>query len=105
MTVPSLSPEQRAAALQRAAEARAVRAEVKRGMKSGDIGLAAVLERGATDEAVRRMRVSDLVMALPGVGPARAQQAMERLGIATSRRVRGLGVRQVAGLLEEFGAS
>ena len=104
MTLPALTPEQRAAALQRAAEARVVRAEVKRGLKSGEIGLGAVLERGATDEAVRRMRVSDLVMALPGVGPVRAHQTMERLGIASTRRVRGLGVRQAAGLLDEFGA-
>lgn len=104
MTLPALTTEQRAAALQRAAEARAIRAEVKRGLKAGEIGLGAVLERGATDDAVRRMRVSDLLMALPGVGPRRAHQVMEHLGIAVTRRVRGLGVRQKAGLLDQFGA-
>ena len=38
------------------------------------------------------------------VGKVRAKQLMERLGIAESRRVRGLGARQVEALEREFGA-
>ena len=41
---------------------------------------------------------------LPGVGKVRAKQIMERLGIAESRRVRGLGTNQRSALEQEFGA-
>jgi ribosomal protein S13 len=40
---------------------------------------------------------------VPGLGRVRARQVMQRLGIAESRRVRGLGVNQVAALEREFG--
>jgi ribosomal protein S13 len=48
------------------------------------------------------MKVSALLEALPGVGKVRAQQIMERLEIAPSRRLRGLGERQRKALLAEF---
>jgi hypothetical protein len=38
------------------------------------------------------------------VGKVRAKQIMDRLGIADSRRVRGLGANQRAALEQEFGA-
>ena len=38
-----------------------------------------------------------------GVGKVRAKQIMERLGIAESRRVRGLGANQRSALEAEFG--
>jgi ribosomal protein S13 len=41
---------------------------------------------------------------MPGLGKVRARQVMERLGIAESRRVRGLGTKQVAALEREFSA-
>ena len=44
------------------------------------------------------MRVIDLLQSMPGLGKVRARQTMERLGIAESRRVRGLGTKQVAAL-------
>jgi ribosomal protein S13 len=47
--------------------------------------------------------VSALLESLPGVGKVRAKQIMERLGIAESRRVRGLGANQRASLEREFG--
>ncbi len=48
------------------------------------------------------MRVIDLLQSMPGLGKVRARQVMERLGIAESRRVRGLGSKQVAALEREF---
>ena len=50
-----------------------------------------------------KMKVSALLEAMPGVGKVRARQIMERLGIAESRRVRGLGANQRAALENEFG--
>jgi ribosomal protein S13 len=50
------------------------------------------------------MKVSALLESMPGVGKVRAKQIMERLGIAESRRVRGLGANQRSALEHEFGS-
>ena len=94
MALPPLTPAQRAAALEKAAKARKDRAEVKNNLKRGAITLPAVLKQGQSDEIVGKMKVSALLEAMPGVGKVRARQIMERLGIAESRRVRGLGANQ-----------
>lgn len=103
MALPPLTPEQRAAALEKAARARKERADVKNNLKRGATTLPAVLKQGQTDDTVGKMKVSALLEAMPGVGKVRARQIMERLGIAESRRVRGLGANQRAALENEFG--
>lgn len=103
MALPELSAEQRAQALQRAAAARVVRAEVKQELKTGSAKISQVIERGKSDDAIGKLRVSALLEALPGVGKVRAQALLEEYGIAQSRRVRGLGPRQAAALVERFG--
>ncbi len=104
MPLPSLSPEQRAAALEKAAAARKARAELKDQLKRGDATLTDVLGRADADEVVGKLKVSAVLEALPGIGKVRAAQIMERLRIAESRRLRGLGEHQRRALLEEFGA-
>jgi hypothetical protein len=103
--LPSLSPEQRAAALEKAAEVRKARAELKEQLKSGKTTLAAVLERAEGDEVVGKLKVSAVLQALPGIGKIRATQIMEKLKIAESRRLRGLGEQQRKALLGEFAAN
>ena len=103
MALPPLTPDQRAAALEKAAKARKDRAEVKNNLKRGAITLPSVLKQGQTDDTVGKMKVSALLESLPGVGKVRAKQIMERLGIAESRRVRGLGANQRTALENEFG--
>ncbi len=103
MALPPLTPDQRAAALEKAAKARKERAEVKNNLKRGTLKLPAVLKQGQTDDTVGKMKVSALLEAMPGVGKVRARQIMERLGIAESRRVRGLGANQRTALEHEFG--
>ena len=66
--------------------------------------LSEVIKDGSTDDVIGKMKVSALLESLPGVGKVRAKQIMERLGIAESRRVRGLGANQRAALEQEFGA-
>jgi hypothetical protein len=100
MSLPLRTPEERAADLEKAAAARRVRAEVKNNLKHGATTLPDVLQYAAGDEVIARMKVSVLLESLPGVGKVRAAQAMERLGISASRRVRGLGASQRAALLE-----
>jgi hypothetical protein len=107
VALPPLTPEQRAAALVKAAEARRVRAEVKNRLKHSGGSLSSVLSQGQGDgdigHIVGKMKVTALLESMPGVGKVRARQLMERLGISESRRVRGLGANQVAALEREFG--
>ena len=48
------------------------------------------------------MKVVAFLESMPGVGKIRAENIMERLGIAPSRRLRGLGPNQINALLTEF---
>ena len=105
MPLPSLSPEQRAAALEKAAEIRKARAELKDQLKSGRTTLADVLDRAERDDVVGKLKVSAVLQAMPGIGKIRANQIMERLKIADSRRLRGLGEQQRKALLGEFAAN
>lgn len=104
MALPPLTPEQRAAALLKAADARRERAAVKNRLKHAQGSLAAVIAEGRTNEVIGKMRVSALLESVPGIGRVRAQQVMDEIGIASSRRVRGLGQNQIAALLERFGS-
>ncbi len=105
MALPSLTPEQRAAALETAAAARKARAELKVRLKSSGTSLDEVLADGASDEVVGKMKVVAVLEAMPGVGKVRAQRIMERLEISPSRRVRGLGAKQREALVREFSGS
>jgi hypothetical protein len=102
VALPPLTPEQRQAALEKAAASRRERAEVKNRLKHSGATLAEVISEGQHNEVVGKMRVSELLQSMPGIGKVRADQVMERLSISRTRRVRGLGVNQVAALLEEF---
>lgn len=102
MALPPLTPEQRAAALEKAAAARRARAALKVRLKASGVSLAEVLESGETDEVVGKMKVVAVLEAMPGVGKVRAQKIMERLEISPSRRVRGLGAKQREALEREF---
>jgi hypothetical protein len=105
VALPSLTPEQRAAALEEAAAARKARAELKVRLKSSGTSLDEVLADGAKDEVVGKMKVVAVLEAMPGVGKVRAQRIMERLEISPSRRVRGLGAKQREALVREFSSS
>ena len=102
MALPPLTPEQRAAALEKAAAARRARAALKVRLKTHGTTLADVLASGDTDDAVGKMKVVAVLEALPGVGKVRAQKLMEELEISPARRVRGLGAKQREALLKEF---
>jgi S13-like H2TH domain len=102
VALPPLTPDQRAAALEKAARARKERAEVKARLKKNETSLSQVLKDGQSDDIIGKMKVSALLESVPGIGKVRARQIMERLGIAESRRVRGLGANQRAALENEF---
>ncbi|MGH3453195.1 MAG: integration host factor, actinobacterial type [Nocardioidaceae bacterium] len=102
MALPPLTPEQRQAALEKAAAARRERAEVKNRLKHSGASLHDVLSEGQRNEVIGKMKVLDLLQSMPGLGKVRAKQLMERIGIAETRRVRGLGVNQISALEREF---
>ncbi len=102
MAVPELTAEQRRDALEKAARVRRERAEVKNRLKHSGISLSEVLKSGESNEAVAKMKVLDLLQAMPGLGKVRARTLMQRLHISESRRVRGLGANQIAALQREF---
>ena len=100
-TPPQLSPEQRAAALAKAAEARTARAELKNQLKLGAMSLSDALS--STDTTVGKLKVVSLLESLPGVGKVKARKIMEDIGIADNRRVQGLGQQQKQSLLDQLG--
>lgn len=103
MALPPLTPEQRAAALEKAAAARRERAAVKNRLKYAGGSLEEVIRDGQRNEVLGKMKVSALLESLPNVGKVRAKQIMEDIGISESRRVRGLGAHQIAALVDRFG--
>ncbi|WP_103064433.1 integration host factor, actinobacterial type [Actinomyces qiguomingii] len=103
MAIPELSPGQRAAALHKAVAARDRRAWAKAELKRGALTVSALLEAARSDEALAKMRALDLLRSLPRVGKVGARALAQEVGIAASRRVRGLGPRQRAELVRRFG--
>ena len=99
---PALSPEQRQAALEKAAAARRARAELKERLKMGSVTLSELLAQADTDEVVAKMKVLAVLESLPGVGKVKARRTMDEIGISESRRVRGLGAQQREALLKSF---
>jgi len=103
---PQLTPEQRQAALEKAAAARRQRAEVKDKLKIGSLTLKELFDQADLhDEAANmlaKLKVVSVLESLPGVGKVRARNIMRELEISESRRLRGLGANQRKALLERF---
>jgi len=102
MAPPQLTDAQRKAALRKAAEARRVRAELKELLRTGSVTFSEALARADEDDIVANTKVFAVLISLPGFGKIKAKRLMEDLGIAENRRLRGLGDRQRAKLLEVF---
>src|SRR4029078_12281588 len=105
---PSLTPEQRQLALQKAAIARRSRAEVKDKLKIGSLSLSELFDAADTKdesgEMLAKLKVVSVLESLPGVGKVRARNIMSELDISESRRLRGLGTNQRSALVEKFGS-
>ena len=97
---PSLTPEQRTAALEKAAQARKARAEIKDHLKTGRTSLKDLLGKADSDETIGKMKVLAVLESLPGTGKVKARRLMEQVGISETRRLQGLGAKQRDSLLE-----
>ena len=102
-TPPKLTPEQRDAALEKAAKVRKARAHMKEQLSAGNFTLADVFHLADEgSKAATMTKVKAVLMSLPKVGEVTATNVMEELRIPANRRVGGLGVRQRAALVERF---
>jgi hypothetical protein len=99
---PTLSAEQRQAALEKAGIARRERAELKEKLKMGSVNLKELLALAEANEIVGKMKVLAVLESLPGVGKVKARRTMDEIGISETRRVRGLGDQQRSKLLDAF---
>ena len=101
---PSLSPEARQAALEKAAAARRQRAELKEKLKMGSLTLKELLDQAERDEVIGKMKVLVVLESLPGLGKVKARRLMDDVGISETRRVQGLGDKQRRSLFEKLAA-
>jgi hypothetical protein len=99
---PALSPEQRQAALEKAAAARRARAEIKEKLKMGSTTLPELLDQAKTDETVGKMKVLAVLESLPGLGKVKARRLLEECEISDTRRLQGLGEQQRKKLVEKL---
>jgi len=97
-----MTEEQRAAALDRAREARRTRAEIKQLLKSGSISFSDVLQRAEEDDLVAGTKIQAIVVSMPHMGKVSTKRLLEDIGIADNRTIRGLGSNQRKALLEYF---
>lgn len=100
MALPNVTPEQRAKALEKAAQVRKARKELKENIKSGKTDPASVLKTRKDDPLVSKMKVKEFLQAIPGIGGAKADKIMHDVDIPGNRRLGGLGIRQAEALLE-----
>jgi len=102
VAIPKLSEQELQAARKAATEARRTRAEFKAQVRQGTISIGDALERAMQDDVLAHIKVIDLLKTQRRIGQVRAVEIMERLSIASTRRVRGLGKHQIDGIIEEF---
>lgn len=105
MPVPELGDDARREALAKAKQARQDRAALKAALKAGEVSLDEVLLASDRNDTVAKMRTIEVLESLPGVGKVTAEQVMDEVRIASTRRLRGLGVRQREALLARYGRS
>ena len=100
---PQLTPEQRQAALEKAAAARRQRAEGKDKLKIGSLSLQELLDQAAlpdeTGVMLSKLKVVSVLESLPGIGKVNATRLMRALGVSESRRLAGVGQNQRERLL------
>ncbi|TDQ04485.1 integration host factor, actinobacterial type [Labedaea rhizosphaerae] len=103
MALPTLTPEQRAEALAKAAEARKARSALLADIKDGKQSIATVLGKAKEDKTIGKTKVAALLKAVPGIGAVKVAALLEQAGIDPDRRAAGLGDRQKAALLDALG--
>lgn len=98
LRAPARSLEQRQRALAKANQIRTQRARLKRELAAGRIELTRVLADPPPCAASAKIR--ELLLVVPGIGPAKADRALTHCRIAAAKTLAGLSYRQRAELGE-----
>jgi hypothetical protein len=99
---PERSLDQRRDALNRANEVRALRAQLKRELKTGRVSMGALLRD--PPPYLETAKVFDMLLALPKYGSAKAAKLLHGCRVSPSKRLGGLRARQrmeLAGRLDQ----
>lgn len=99
--LPILSDKERREALAKAAYVRKERAAIRVKLAKKELTIDDLLDQ-TDDDSVGKMKVLAVIESMPGIGKVKARRLMEDIGIHENRRLRGLGVRQRAQLVEAF---
>jgi len=99
---PSLTPEQRKAALEKAAVSRRTRAVLKERLKMGSLTLKELFDMAGEDPVVAKFKVLAVLESMPGLGKVKARRLMDEVGISQNRRLKGLGEQQRKKLFEHL---
>lgn len=102
MSLPVLTPEMRAVALEKAAAARRERSAALAEVKKGALPVATVL--AGEDPRLQRAKVRQVLLAVPGIGAVKADRLLKDAGVDPSRRVAGLGANQRKALADLLAA-
>ena len=97
---PLRSLDQRMEALKRANDIRVRRAQLKKDLKLGRVGIEEIL--GDPPEYVSTAKVFDMLMAVPKLGRVKAARLLNSCRISQSKTVGGLSDRQRAELVSLF---
>lgn len=97
---PILSSSDRAIAGSKAVKARKERSEIKTKLSSGEISIFDLFNDQR--DSILRMKLSDALKAVPGVGEKRVEQIFAKTGISRSRRIAGVGRKQIDLLRQEM---
>jgi len=100
MQPPKISNRFRRKAGRKAVEARQERAEVKAQVSNGKLYFFDLFSDPR--KSISRMKLVDLLQSVPGIGKVRAELILERTKISPSRRIGGVGHRQLELLRQEF---
>ena len=88
-----MTDEEREAAAEKAMRVRYERRAFLSQVKTGKTTISELLDQSA-DPVVGKMRVRQVLRALPGYGPKRTEELLASLGVDSRRRLQGLGSRQ-----------
>jgi hypothetical protein len=97
---PARSPQQRLLPLAQANEVRRQRAELKRALAAGSIPFAQML--ADPPACAQTANVADLLLSIPGIGPAKTNRALAHCRIANAKTIGGLSDRQRAALIDRL---
>ena len=96
-----LTNEERAKALAKAKAMRKARADFKSQITEGLVSVDDILNN-QDDPVIGKIKVADVLEAIPGIGPSKRELIMDEIGISENRRIRGLGAHQKEAIKEKM---